>query len=71
MIGNKYYAPRKLPEIFSIRLHNALLKTGHYTVAVDGIFGSRTLKAVRGYQQDNNIAVGQITIETLNKLGIE
>ncbi|MGR9045417.1 MAG: peptidoglycan-binding domain-containing protein, partial [Gammaproteobacteria bacterium] len=53
------------------RLQNALQKTGHYSGVVDGIFGNQTLNAIQDYQQDNNIAVGQITIETLIQLGIE
>ena len=54
-----------------LQLQNALLQSGHYSGDADGILGSQTLNAVQQYQQDNNIAVGQITIETLNKLGIE
>ena len=53
------------------KLQNALQKSNHYTGVIDGIFGSQTLEAVQRYQKDNKIAVGQITIETLNKLGIE
>lgn len=53
------------------KLQNALQKSNHYSGVIDGIFGSQTLEAVQNYQKDNKIAVGQITSETLKKLGIE
>lgn len=53
------------------KLQNALRKSKHYSGDVDGIFGSRTLQAVQRFQEDNHIAAGQITIETLEKLGVD
>lgn len=53
------------------QLQNALQQRNYYSDVVDGIFGSRTLNAVQEYQKDHKLAVGQITIETLEKLGIE
>jgi len=59
------------------RLQTALRDAGYLmpkgtesTVEIDGIWGSRTLEAVKSYQQTNGLAYGQLTIETLEHLGV-
>lgn len=42
----------------------------YHTEDIDGKLGKKTLKAIKNYQHDNNLAVGQLTIETLKKLEI-
>ncbi len=51
-------------------LQRALLAAGHNPGLIDGILGSDTLAAVKAYQKEKNLAVGQLTIETLKSLGI-
>ena len=38
---------------------------------VDGVFGAHTRAALLQYQRDNNLPVGNLNIETLNKLGVQ
>ncbi|MBO4734191.1 MAG: peptidoglycan-binding protein, partial [Clostridia bacterium] len=52
-------------------IQNALKKKGYYTGAVDGIFGSRTLAAVKSFQRDAGLLVDGIAgPKTLKALGI-
>jgi regulator of extracellular matrix RemA (YlzA/DUF370 family) len=51
-------------------LQRALLAAGHNPGPIDSVIGSETLRAVRGYQQEKNLAVGQLTIETIKSLGV-
>ncbi len=51
-------------------LQRALLAAGHNPGAIDGVIGSDTMAAVASYQKEKNLAVGQITINTLKSLGI-
>lgn len=51
-------------------IQRALLAAGHNPGLMDGVIGSDTLSAVRSYQRAKNLAVGQLTIETLKSLGI-
>jgi len=37
---------------------------------VDGIWGENTLNAVKSYQKANALPYGQLTIETLEHLGV-
>jgi len=52
------------------QLQTALQGKGHYNGAIDGKFGSGTMAAIEAYQRAEGIAEGQLTIKTLNKLGI-
>lgn len=53
------------------KIQKKLNKLEYYHVKdIDGKLGKKTLKAIKKYQHENNLAVGQITIETLEKLGI-
>jgi len=51
-------------------LQRALLAAGHNPGLIDGIIGADTLAAVKAYQKEKNLAVGQLTIETIRSLGI-
>ncbi|MBO7519251.1 MAG: spore cortex-lytic enzyme [Clostridia bacterium] len=52
-------------------IQNALKKKGYYTGSVDGIFGSRTLSAVKKFQKDAGLSVDGIAgPKTLKALGI-
>lgn len=51
-------------------LQRALSVAGHNPGSVDGILGAATLSAVKDYQRQKNLAVGQLTIETLKSLGV-
>ena len=52
-------------------IQNALKKKGYYTAKVDGIFGSRTLAAVKKFQKDAGLTVDGIAgPKTLKALGI-
>lgn len=53
------------------RLQGALVAAGYYPGEIDGLVGGATLRAVKKYQRDNNLAAGQLTIETLEKLGVK
>ena len=56
-------------EVTSIQ--NALKKQGYYTGAVDGIFGSKTLAAVKNFQRAKGLTVdGIVGPQTLKALGI-
>lgn len=55
----------------SVKQLQSKLRDRGYTVAVDGIFGNKTLEAVKAYQADNGLvvdgAVGKATWKVLNK----
>ena len=54
-----------------VEIQTRLKNWGYYDGAVDGIFGSRTEKAVKYFQRTNNLAVdGQVGDKTLAALGI-
>lgn len=52
------------------RLQRALKAESYNPGPIDGILGRETLSAVNRYQKANNLASGQLTIATLNKLGV-
>lgn len=52
-------------------IQNVLKKQGYYTGVVDGIFGSKTLAAVKSFQRANGLTVDGIAgPQTLKALGI-
>ncbi|MDX1351943.1 MAG: peptidoglycan-binding domain-containing protein [Thiomicrorhabdus sp.] len=60
-----------------VRLQTALRDKGYLKplsndggVLIDGIWGETTLDAVMAYQKANGLAYGQLTIETLEHLGV-
>ena len=51
------------------KIQQALNETGQYNLAVDGVYGNETAKAVTGYQQSNGLGVdGIVGSETWGKL---
>ena len=52
-------------------VQRALNEAGFNAGPVDGVFGRKTTKAIGDYQRANNLSAGQLTIETLKKLGVE
>lgn len=52
------------------RLQLALKAENYNPGPIDGVLGIETLGAVNKYQKTNNLASGQLTIATLNKLGV-
>jgi len=52
------------------KLQQALLAAGYNPGIIDGIIGLNTVRAIASYQKEKNLAVGQITIDTLKSLGI-
>ncbi len=51
------------------RVQEALNKQG-FTVAVDGVLGPSTLRALDAYQRRNNLGTGGLTMATVKKLGV-
>ena len=53
------------------KIQSALRKAGSYSGPVDGALGPMTMNGVRAYQRAKNLPAGQLTIETLNSLGVK
>lgn len=53
------------------RVQQALANAGYNPGPVDGIRGPRTLSAIENFQQDNDLATGELTKETLRALGVD
>ena len=51
-------------------IQSALREAGYNPGRVDGVLGAQTYKAVDRFQRDNNLMRGQITLETVEKLGL-
>ncbi len=51
-------------------IQRALSAAGHNPGPIDGVIGSETMRAVKSYQRAKNLAVGQLTFETLKSLGV-
>ncbi|MBT8062582.1 MAG: peptidoglycan-binding protein, partial [Gammaproteobacteria bacterium] len=52
-------------------LQRALNAAGYEAGPVDGVLGKSTMNAVNAYQRANGLSSGQLTIETLKKLGVD
>lgn len=52
------------------RLQTALKDAGYDPGRIDGVLGSDTMAAVRSYQEAKRLPTGQLTIETMNSLGV-
>lgn len=52
-------------------IQGKLKEAGVFRGSVDGALGPMTMRAVRAYQQAKNLPAGQLTIETLDSLGIK
>ncbi|MCP5246775.1 MAG: peptidoglycan-binding protein [Burkholderiales bacterium] len=53
------------------QVQQALAKAGYKPGPADGVSGPRTLTALKSFQQDNNLASGELTKETLRALGVD
>lgn len=53
------------------QVQKALAKAGYKPGPADGISGPRTLAALKSFQQDNNLASGELTKETLRALSVQ
>lgn len=51
-------------------VQQALVDAGFNPGAIDGVNGPRTMAALKSYQKQNNLAIGQLTKETLQRLKI-
>ena len=54
-----------------MRVQTALKDAGHDPGVVDGKLGGSTHGSVEAYQRANGLAVGGLTYETLNHLGVQ
>lgn len=52
------------------RVQQALANEGYNPGPVDGIRGPRTLAALKSFQEDNDLAAGELTKETLRALNV-
>ncbi len=52
------------------RLQNALIRSGYELGDVSGVLNQPTMKAVENYQREHGLGTGGLTIELLNKLGV-
>lgn len=74
-LGNQVYAAIKIgaqgEEV--TRIQTALTEKGYFSSAIDGIFGEKTLAAVKNFQRDNGLdadgIVGPLTMEALGLSG--
>jgi len=57
------------PELIS-QVQTALTNRGYDTGRVDGVFGMSTLRAMEKFQHDNGLIVGQLTMQTMDALGV-
>lgn len=51
-------------------VQQALVDAGFNPGAIDGVNGPRTMAALKSFQKQNNLAIGQLTKETLQRLKI-
>lgn len=52
------------------RMQVALRGAGHDPVWIDGIIGKQTIAALQSFQKSENLPVGGVTIESLERLGL-
>jgi len=57
------------PELISL-VQSALTSRGYDTGRVDGVFGMSTLRAMEKFQHENGLIVGQLTMQTMDALGV-
>ncbi|MDH3604443.1 MAG: peptidoglycan-binding protein [Candidatus Tectomicrobia bacterium] len=51
-------------------IQQALKQANHNPGPVDGVLGARTVTAIEAYQQDRGLPVGNLTLQTLQSLGV-
>jgi peptidoglycan hydrolase-like protein with peptidoglycan-binding domain len=52
------------------KVQSALAKAGYNPGSIDGELGSQTHAALKSFQRDHNLAVGGLTYETMQRLGV-
>ena len=57
------------PNLIS-EVQRALLAKDHNPGPIDGVLGRETMAAVNDFQRSNRLATGQLTIETIEALGV-
>jgi hypothetical protein len=62
--------PTVTPEMVR-QIQRALKEAYYYHGPLDGVYGSQTRRAVTSYQRTMGLAVGDITFETLQSLGLQ
>jgi len=53
------------------KVQQALKNAGYDPGPIDGVFGWRTVNAMKSYQKKKNLAVGALTYETIKSLGVK
>jgi len=53
-----------------LKMQKALLRRGYKVGPLDGIYGPKTRAALVRYQRDHGMAEGQMTLETIKRLGV-
>ncbi|HQU62512.1 MAG TPA: peptidoglycan-binding domain-containing protein [Nitrosomonas sp.] len=53
------------------RVQQALTKAGYKPGPADGVSGAKTVAALKSFQQENNLATGALTRETLRALRVD
>lgn len=61
---------KSTPELIR-KVQQALTNAGYNPGTIDGINGPRTMSALKSFQKQNDLAIGQLTKETLLKLEID
>jgi hypothetical protein len=54
-----------------MQIQRALAAKGHRPGSVDGVWGAQTATAIAAFQQANGLATGELTLETIERLGVE
>ncbi|GGO78773.1 hypothetical protein GCM10011348_11510 [Marinobacterium nitratireducens] len=70
IVSRRAVCDDQLSETFVRRLQTRLLDSGFHPGRIDGLVGTRTVDALSAYQVENGLAVGALTYESLEHLGI-
>lgn len=54
-----------------VNIQRALSNAGHSPGRMDGIIGKETMEAINAYQRKKGLAVGNLTYETIDSLGVK
>ena len=52
-------------------IQKSLKAAGHYPGEIDGVIGKDTITSIRSFQQAKGLPVGQLTMKTLDALGVQ
>jgi peptidoglycan hydrolase-like protein with peptidoglycan-binding domain len=53
------------------KVQMSLKRAGYNPGPIDGVLGWRTTAAMKSYQKNKGLAVGELTYETIKSLGIQ